>query len=573
MMADNSKSITIAYMNIRGQTGLDTAKQLQIENFIKSYKIDILNCQEINILPDSFYSCENIKSSFNIIANNAQNKYGTCSLVSNIFNVENIKTDINGRVITFDIENMTFCNVYMPSGSDPIMKNSRENYSAETIPQLLLNCKEFGCVGGDWNCVIDNKDVTKNAAQKQSKCLKRLVTNFSWVDSFKHLHPKAQQYSRYYDNSLHGEGASRIDRNYHFGNLKILEAYYVGVAFSDHLSLIVKFQLPELMTKLSSPKSKPLFKSKPNVIQDKTFIKNLKDNLSLWSKVKEAGLDTLSWWEIVVKPGIKHLLIHRGQELNKERSGILNLLQIRQSYLVRKLQSGQTHRLADLKLVQRQIVAWHVKESEKVKLQFRSEEINEPENVRIYHHELHKNHIKRSQIVKLTTDNKILTGHKECSEYLENSVGELLLHPAELDAAAQHELLAEVQPVFTSEDNKLLASTPTKDDVKKSVWSAKLHAAPGTDGLTMFLYHHCWDILGDPLTEVVQTIHAGQPPTKSQRTSLMVFGNKPKKPNSTKPSDKRKLSLLNSDFKVSTGIYNDRFKKVATHTCPLVNLP
>ena len=46
----------------------------------------------------------------------------------------------------------------------------------------------------------------------------------------------------------------------------------------------------------------------------------------------------------------------------------------------------------------------------------------------------------------------------------------------------------------------------------------------------------------------------------------MVFGNKPKKPNSTKPSDKRKISLLNSDFKVATGIDNNRFKKVATHT-------
>ena len=59
---------------------------------------------------------------------------------------------------------------------------------------------------------------------------------------------------------------------------------------------------------------------------------------------------------------------------------------------------------------------------------------------------------------------------------------------------------------------------------------------------------------------------SGQPPTLSQRTSLMVFGNKPKKPNSTKPTDKRKISLLNSYFKVITGVDNNRFKKVATHT-------
>ena len=38
------------------------------------------------------------------------------------------------------------------------------------------------------------------------------------------------------------------------------------------------------------------------------------------------------------------------------------------------------------------------------------------------------------------------------------------------------------------------------------------------------------------------------------------------KTKSTKPGDKRKLSLLNSDFKSVTGITNDRLKQVATHT-------
>ena len=87
------------------------------------------------------------------------------------------------------------------------MKNARENYSAEIIPQILINCKEFGCVGGDWNNITENIDATKNQAQKQSKSLKRLLQNFNWVDSFRHLHP-------------------------HFGYIEILETYYVGVAFS-----------------------------------------------------------------------------------------------------------------------------------------------------------------------------------------------------------------------------------------------------------------------------------------------------------------------------------------------------
>ena len=510
--------------------------------------------------------CSYITSSYNILSNNAQNKYGTCTLVSNIFSAENVKNDTHGRIIAFDIQNITFCNVYMHSGSDPLMKSGRENYAAEVIPQILINCKEYGCVGGDWNSIIENKDATKNAAQKQSKCLKRLVKTFSWVDSYRQLHPDTVQFSRYYDNSVHGEGASRLDRNYHFGNLKILQAYYVGVAFSDHFTLIIKIQLPNTMSKLCSPKSRPLFKSKPTVIQDEKFKMQLKENMVLWNQVRHAGLDTLFWWETIVKPGIKKLLILRGKEITKENTGELNLLLIRQAYLVRKLQAGHLDRLADLHLVQRLIVAWHNKEAEKVKFQSRGEEINEPENVRIYHHEIHKNHIKKSQILKLKSGDITLTGHKACADFLEKSVAELLLSPALLDEAAQEELLADVQPVFTAADNAIMTKHPDKAEVKESIWSANLHAAPGTDGLTSFLYYHCWDVLGDPLTDVVQAIHGGQSPTLSQRTSLMVFGNKPKKPNSMKPTDKRKLSLLNSDFKATTGIDNNRFKKVATHT-------
>ena len=68
------------------------------------------------------------------------------------------------------------------------------------------------------------------------------------------------------------------------------------------------------------------------------------------------------------------------------------------------------------------------------------------------------------------------------------------------------------------------------------------------------------------LTDVIQEIHKGQSPTLSQRTSLMVFAAKPKKPHSLNPNDKRRISLLNADFKILTGIEANRLKKLATHT-------
>ena len=146
-------------------------------------------------------------------------------------------------------------------------------------------------------------------------------------------------------------------------------------------------------------------------------------------------------------------------------------------------------------------------------------------------------------------------------------MGDLLLHPANLDEAAQTTLLSEVKKVFTDKDNEMFLKIPTKKDVKDSHWSAKVNAAPGTDGLTNLVYRHCWDTIGDSLTDVAQVIHSGQAPTTSQRTSLMVYGAKANKPpSSTDPKHKRRISLLNSDFKVISGLDNNRFKEVSTHT-------
>ena len=102
------------------------------------------------------------------------------------------------------------------------------------------------------------------------------------------------------------------------------------------------------------------------------------------------GLDVLLWWDIMVKPGIKKLAIHRSKQLNLEKRGKLNLLLIRQAYLSNKLQSGDFTKYAELKTVQLDIEAWYQKQAEKILIQSWSKEVSSSEKVRIYHHDLHK---------------------------------------------------------------------------------------------------------------------------------------------------------------------------------------
>ena len=570
---ENSKNVlSVGFMNIRGQTGLTRAKQYQIESFLISHSLDVLHLQEIHISEDSFSSCDRICSSYIIISNNAASKYGTASIIKSHLIPENILMDTNGRAVVFNIGNLTLANLYLPSGTDSLSRSQRENYFSETIPQLLLNRQDCGIVGGDMNCITRNQDCTHYPESKKSPSLVRLISIFDMTDSYRSLFPSKQVFSHYYNSGQAGHGATRIDRSYHWGQVEVKDAKYEAVAFSDHMAYVVTISTPSLSACMFSPKSRPLFKVRPEVICDKVFQDQLAESMADWYVVKERGLDVLTWWELVVKPGVKKLAMKRSKELNWQRRGEINLLLIQQAYIAKKLMDGDLNQYNQLRCVQVEIVQWYEKQSERVIMQSRSDEVDTNEKVRIYHHELHKKHIKRSSILKLQTDEGIKEGHGECASYLEDQVGQLLLYPGVLDSVARHVMLQEVDKVFTDQDNSKLLSMPTPDEVRKVLAKSNLSAAPGSDGIPSLLYDKCWDTLGLPLTEVVQAVHGGGIPTASMQASLMVFGTKPKKPNSLKPGDKRRISLLNSDFKVLTGIEASRFGSTATHTLSPVQL-
>ena len=127
---------------------------------------------------------------------------------------------------------------------------------------------------------------------------------------------------------------------------------------------------------------------------------------------------------------------------------------------------------------------------------------------------------------------------------------------------AQNKLLNEVKPVFTDSDNEMLTQTPDKNEILSVLKESNLHSAPGTDGITNYFYLQMFEVIGDSLTRVIREIFTNGKPTESQRTVKMIFANKPNKAGSIKLKDKRKISLLNTDFKLLTGIENRRHHKI-----------
>ena len=95
--------VNVAYLNCVGQTGMTLSKQLQIQDFLKHYNIDILHLQETFIEDDTFSTCSFISTNFIIIHNNSHNRYGTATLVKSSLTPDSIVLHESGRVILFNI--------------------------------------------------------------------------------------------------------------------------------------------------------------------------------------------------------------------------------------------------------------------------------------------------------------------------------------------------------------------------------------------------------------------------------------------------------------------------------------
>ena len=569
MASKTTKSIRVGFLNIMGQSRLSTSKQNQIEHFLKSQQLDILHLQETFIEEDSFSACRTISNNYQILFINNDIKFGVCSLVHKSLSVSKEIFHPSGRFLAFNIGDFTFANVYLPSGNDIIPRQTREGLLGQDIPNFLINSGRCGLIGGDFNCISAKIDCTANPDQKMSPNLKKLIPALAWTDTFRCLHPHLKTFSHFYNrNSADGQlsqGASRLDRSYSWGQTRVHSSNYTSVAFSDHLAHVVELSNSEMNHTIDdSPSYKPSFKISAEVTEDETFQSTLLDLVTEYRGFKDA-LPLLFWWD-QLKKEVRRAAKKREREMRKERQSELNLLMALQSFLSKKVQNGETSQIGNLKATQLKITEWFDKEAEKVKTFAKIDDMEQSEKVRIFHHDLRRRSLNKSTITKLKTPAGIITGHRACSEFLCEEVRNLWENEALLNPASQEELLKEVEPSFTEEDNKRLVATITNHEIKESLKKCNMKAAPGTDSITYKVFQSCWHILGEDLCEVLREVVRSGEPCESMRYSYMIFSPKPKKNGSILPKDLREISLLNSDFKILSGVFANRLRQMEDHT-------
>ena len=68
-----------------------------------------------------------------------------------------VRALLSERLISIDINGLSFVNVYLQSGTDQDSRTEREEY-VSNIPNLLLYKKNDGIFGGDMNSIVGKKE-------------------------------------------------------------------------------------------------------------------------------------------------------------------------------------------------------------------------------------------------------------------------------------------------------------------------------------------------------------------------------------------------------------------------------
>lgn len=120
---------------------------------------------------------------------------------------------------------------------------------------------------------------------------------------------------------------------------------------------------------------------------------------------------------------------------------------------------------------------------------------------------------------------------------------------------------AVIPSLVTNEDNQMLASMPSQEEVKAAVSGMNSHGAAGLDGFGAYFYQKFWSIIEeDVYRSVFQFFNQGWIlPNLNSNVIVLI----PKSVGADKIEDFRPIALANFQFKIITKVQADRLASIA----------
>ena len=356
---------------------------------------------------------------------------------------------------------------------------------------------------------------------------------------------------------------SRLDMGLTWG-LTPTKYEHFNTRMSDHKSILFSVDANDKDRELKAPETKKPDKMRPDIAKDKIFKDEAKRLVTAAAPGRQ-GTNIIDWWldnvkELVLKAGMA-----RQKAVGKEQRKELDELMAEYNRWIATWEGGDMKAEHTISRIKDKIGDWYKRRSKQRLQEDIDIEIAGEAGACLADHEMLKKASDQSMIQELHQEaGPTIKGHEAVQAHLEASVEKLLNEAEPLCPRAQESLLKLIPKTVDAELNSKLLKKPTKGEMYRILKKANFRGAPGLDGIPACVYKECWSFLGDYILELAEAVFEEIELPQIMKTSIMVFLRKPGKPPPLTEAKIRKISLLNCDLKLITGLITDRLNLLAT---------
>lgn len=442
----------------------------------------------------------------------------------------------SGRGCAAKVGNTPVVCVYAPAGSRQRVERAR--FFAEDAATLLAAAGPRAVFGGDFNCVLQRVDTTGTTMLCPE--LSALVKGAGLEDVWPRASPQPGH------TFATARMSARLDRLYAPPELAVHAAEVVAAAFSDHCAVLVSVDAV-VQPRPERPPSAWRFDRR--ILKDPDYISSFKTEWARCAAARDNGEDVVQWWLRRAKPAIRRHAAHFTRNFRREcRNKIDFLYELLQGLVVASPRTAEDAAL--IKETKTEILAMHSMLLEGVKCRAALDSMTQDEPLSLVHLTKASRRTRQARIEVLEDADGNVACTAEQVQSLLFTTYKAKFSPAEggEDRWDTSAVLAEVDATVTEEDNARLTTPFTKDEVLAALRASPRGKSPGEDGLPAELYLATWCVLGDTLTELMNTMLSSRMVPANMLEGIITLIPKCARPRRIK--DLRPITLLDVDAKL-----------------------
>ena len=545
--------VRLATLNTRGLN--ERKKQLAIVELLKEKKVNIAILQETNLSLKKEKSFEKIWEGTTCIFNAGPNKSGNgvavISLDPNI-HISHASSDCKGKIVSVGVEihkeKFRLINVHFPNrdgGQCTDQKKFIDNFD------IHLQSKDPIIIGGDFNFVenpsFDRYPTPKRNADPAGETWQKFCKIYDLKDSYIMKRHKGKFFTW-----KQKKASARLDRFYVDKNINIRNIEKYECASSDH-DLVIN----ELDISHGKRRGKGVWKCNNKVFEMNDFKTELRFLISKEQELPEYKTDPVNWW-IKVKNKIKTLCIKYSnilkQNENEEKLKLENEVNRYKNVLGNE---NYEKKYFDAKRKLNDFILKNMKEK-LIKQRYRNFGKNYF-TTKEFFRQFRKARRDR-QIEKLKDKEGLIK--TDTSDLLEIAKDFYvnLYKKRNVDKEAQKMFLEKIEKKITNADINFLNRVITSLELEQALKKTKENRSPGIDGISANFYKYCFEIIGVPLTNVLNTCFCTGLVPYDMKISILTLLYKKGDPELMQ--NYRPLSLQNNDLKLLTKILCIRLKSL-----------